>query len=97
MPSSDEFASFTWCAVKHSLSGRFGPYNSWVTILHSDANTAVFILQDVIPAFFSPGEVEREIQRLSQHFGQAARIYTEPLGHTSFDHRDLGRRYVDPA
>ena len=70
---SDEFASFTWCAVKHSLSGRFGPYDSWVTILHSDANTAVFILQDVIPAFFSPGEVEREIQRLSQHFGQAAR------------------------
>ena len=76
--SSEEFAGFTWCAIKHPLNGRFGPYDSWVTILHSDANTAVFVMQDVIPAFFSSGDVEREIQRLSEHFGQAARIYTEP-------------------
>jgi tetratricopeptide (TPR) repeat protein len=76
--SSEEFAGFTWCSIKHSLSGKLGPYDSWLTILHSDANTATFIMQDVIPAFFSSGDVEREIQRLSQHFGQTARIYTEP-------------------
>ncbi len=72
---SDQFPGFTWCAIKHSLSGKFGPYDSWVTILHSDANTAVFVLQDVIPAYFAPGDAEREIQRLSQQFGQSARIY----------------------
>ncbi len=76
--SSEEFAGFTWCSIKHSLSGKFGPYDSWLTILHSDASTATFIMQDVFPAFFSSGEVEREIQRLSQHFGQTAQIYTEP-------------------
>ena len=72
---SVEFPGFTWCGVKHSLSGKFGPYDSWVTILHSDANTAVFVLQDVIPAYFAPGDAEHEIQRLSQQFGQSARIY----------------------
>jgi hypothetical protein len=73
--SSEEFSGFTWCAIKHSLSGKFGRYDSWVTILHSDANTAVFILQEIIPAYFAPGDADREIQRLSQNFGQAARIY----------------------
>ena len=48
--------------------------DSWVTILHSDANIAVFILQEIIPAHFSSGDAEREIDRLSQYFGQAARV-----------------------
>ena len=61
---SQEFPGFTWCGIKHPMTGKFGPFHSWVTILHSDANTAVFILQDVIPAYFSPGDVDREIQRL---------------------------------
>ena len=73
---SDEFPGFTWCAIKHPMAGKFGPYNSWVTILHSDANIVVFILQDVIPAYFSPGDAEREIDRLSKYFGQAARVLT---------------------
>jgi hypothetical protein len=71
---SDQFPGFTWCAVKHHMRGKFGPYDSWVTILHSDANIAVFILQEIVPAYFSPGDAEREIDRLSQHFGQGARV-----------------------
>ena len=71
---SDQFSGFTWCSIKHPMTGKFGPYDSWVTILHSDANIAVFILQDVIPAYFSPGDVDREIQRLSQRFGQTPRV-----------------------
>ena len=81
---SEEFPGFTWCAIKHSLNGKFGAYNSWVTILHSEANTAVFILQDIIPAYFASGDADREIQRLSQYFGQAARIYnSEPRPNAS--------------
>ena len=72
---SDQFSGFTWCAIKRPLRGKFGAYDSWMTILHSDANTAVFILQDVIPAYFAPGDADREIQRLSQYFGQSARVY----------------------
>src|ERR1700677_3974442 len=72
---SDQFSGFTWCAIKRPISGKFGGYDTWMTILHSDANTAVFILQDVIPAYFAPGDADREIQRLSQYFGQSARVY----------------------
>ena len=71
---SQEFPGFTWCGIKHPMTGKFGPFDSWTTILHSDANTAVFILQDIVPAYFSPGDVDREIQRLSLRFGQAARV-----------------------
>ena len=71
---SDQFPGFTWCATKHHARGKFGPYDSWVTILHSDANILVFILQEIVPAYFSPGDAETEIDRLSQHFGQAARV-----------------------
>ena len=74
---SEQFPGYTWCAIKHSFRGKFGAYaTSWVTILHSDANVVAFILQDVIPAYFASNDAEREIQRLSQHFGQSARIYT---------------------
>jgi hypothetical protein len=72
---SEQFAGFTWCGAKRAFSGKAGHYDSWETILHSDANLAVFILQDVIPAYFAPGDVEREIQRLSAHFGQPAKVY----------------------
>ena len=71
---SDQFPGFTWCATKHHMRGKFGPYDSWVTILHSDANILVFILQEIVPAYFSPGDADTEIDRLSQHFGQAARV-----------------------
>jgi hypothetical protein len=73
---SDQFPGFTWCAIEHSMTGKSGPFESGVRILHSDTDTAVFISQDVIPAYFAPGDVEREIQRLSQHFGQPARVLT---------------------
>ncbi|MGA2795339.1 MAG: hypothetical protein ABSE69_17790, partial [Roseiarcus sp.] len=71
---SQDFSGFTWCAYHRPQSGKFGPYTSWVTILHSGANKAVFITEAVIPAFFAPGDVDNEIHRLSQGFGQAVQI-----------------------
>ena len=95
---SDQFPGFRWCSIKHPMMGKFGPYDSWVTILHSDANTAVFILQDVIPAYFASGDPEREIQRLSQHFGQAAHVLTgDPrAGFAALGHRLVGRLTLTP-
>jgi hypothetical protein len=45
-----------------------------LTILHSSSNTAAAVFQSVNPAHFAPNDAEREIQRLSQRFRQAARI-----------------------
>jgi hypothetical protein len=76
---SEQFVSFNWCAVKHPMVGKMGPYNSFLTFLQSPENTAIYILQAISPAYFSPGDIDHEIQRLSQHFGQQARVlYAEP-------------------
>lgn len=75
---SDDFAGFTWCAEHHTEKSKFGPYTSWVTILHSSANKVAFVTQAIIPAFFEPGDVDREIQRLSRGFGQAKILYADP-------------------
>jgi hypothetical protein len=45
-------------------------------LLHSGSNRVVFITETVLPAFFSPGDVDREIARISKRFGQEARILT---------------------
>ena len=75
---SDDFAGFTWCAVHHTEKGKFRPYASWLTILHSSANKVAFITQAIAPAFFEPGDVDREIQRLSHGFGQAQILNADP-------------------
>ena len=72
---SDDFTGFTWCAFHHAATSKSSPYTSWVTILHSSANKIAFVTQAIVPAFFQPGDVDREIQRLSRDFGQSARIF----------------------
>ena len=73
---SKEFQGFSWCAVSRHLNGKLGPYVEEIAILLSESNVAVFISQDLVPALFQAGDVDREIQRLSQYFGESARVVT---------------------
>jgi TonB family protein len=73
---SKEFQGFSWCAVSRRLNGKLGPYVEEMAILLSESNVAVFISQDLVPAFFGAGDVDHEIQRLSQYFGESARVIT---------------------
>ena len=43
----------------------------------------MFITQEIRPAYFAPGDVDREIARLSKGFGQAAKILTEDEPHAT--------------
>ena len=72
---SQDFSGFVWCARHRERSGKFGSYTSWVSLLHSSSNRVVFITEEVEPAFFAPGDVDREIERLSKGFGQAAHTF----------------------
>ena len=45
-------------------------------LLHSSSNKVVFITETVVPAFFAPGDVDREIARISKGFEQEARTLT---------------------
>jgi TonB family protein len=73
---SKEFQGFSWCAVSRRLNGKLGPYVEETALLLSESNVAVFISQDLVPAFFPAGDVDHEIQRLSQYFGESARVVT---------------------
>ena len=77
--ASDDFPGFSWCASHHVESGRFGPYTIWMSVFRSETNAAVQIGEAVVPAFFQPGDTDREIQRLSRDFGQQARLITADL------------------
>jgi len=72
--ASDDFPGFSWCSSHHAESGRSGPNTVWISVFRSANNSAVQIVQAVVPAFFVQGDAEREIQRLSRHFGQQARV-----------------------
>ena len=69
--SSQDFSGFTWCSEHVSKTGRLGKYTSWLSILYSGDNKVAFVTQAVIPAFFQPSDIDREILRLSRRFGQA--------------------------
>jgi hypothetical protein len=75
---SDDFVGFRWCTVEHREKGNFGPQTAWVTILHSSANRVALITKVIAPAIFRPGDVDREIQRLSRGFGPAQTLFAEP-------------------
>ena len=66
---SDQFDGFTWCTRK-STRGNVISSNS---ILHSQDGTAVYVNHAVVPAYFDRNEFDRDIQNLSNRFGEKAR------------------------
>ena len=73
---SEDFAGFTWCTHDHERTGKFGAFTSSVMLLHSSSNRVVFITEGIVPAFFAPGDIDREIARISKGFGQEAMTLT---------------------
>jgi hypothetical protein len=70
---SHDFAGYTWCEYQNNRSGKFVIYKSSVMLLHSSSNRLVFITEAIAPAYFAPGDVDREIARISKGFNQSAR------------------------
>lgn len=75
---SEQFASFIWCQRRRTGNGKFGKFTSVNSILHSPDGTTAYISQHIDPAYFVPGDVEREIKRLSQLFGSRSHILRSP-------------------
>jgi hypothetical protein len=75
---SDDFVGFRWCQSRRTETGNFGPHTIWSSILHSDKNEAVYISEAIVPAMFSQGDPDVEIQRLSQMFGRPANVVSPP-------------------
>jgi hypothetical protein len=57
---------------------QFGEFKSVNSILHSLDSATVSISRYIETAYFAPGDIEREIKRLSQRFGAAPHILQSP-------------------
>lgn len=71
---SEQFASFIWCQRHKVENGKFGQFSSVTSILHSTAGATAYVSRYIEPAFFGPGDVKQEIERLSRRFGLDPRI-----------------------
>ena len=71
---SDQFTGFTWCRRKSVEQGKFGQEETSNSILHSEAGSALYVSKSIAPAIFHPGDIDREIARISQNFGLRARV-----------------------
>ena len=75
---SEQFPSFVWCQRNRIERSKFGDVKSTNSILDSPDGTTVYVSRYIDPAFFGPGDVEREIERLSRLFGSAPYILESP-------------------
>ncbi len=75
---SEQFASFTWCQRRRTEMGKFGVFASVNSILHSQNRATAYISRYIEPAFFEAGDIQREIERLSQLFGSEPHVLRSP-------------------
>jgi hypothetical protein len=75
---SEQFESFTWCQRQSTESGKFGAFQSFNSILHSNDNATAYVSRHIVPAYFSAGDIERELERLSHRFGAQPHLLQSP-------------------
>jgi flagellar biosynthesis GTPase FlhF len=75
---SEQFPDFTRCQRKLSETGPRGKFESSNSILHTADGTTVYVNRHIAPAFFAAGDVDNEVERLSQKIGERPRILRLP-------------------
>jgi tetratricopeptide (TPR) repeat protein len=80
---SDQFEGFTWCQKEKTERDPRGAYLSHYSMLHSADGRAYYLNRYLEPAFFAPGEVESDIDRLSRKFREQPRLLRMPRGANS--------------
>ena len=77
---SDQFEGFNWCQKQRTERDPRGTYLSHYSMLHSGEGRIYYINRYLEPAFFAPGEVESDIDRLSRKFRERPRLLRAPPG-----------------
>jgi hypothetical protein len=75
---SDQFTGFTWCQKQRTERVPRGAYRSSYSMLHSEDGRVFYLNRELDPAFFDPGEVTGDIDRLSRAFGEQPRSIAMP-------------------
>ncbi|WP_246668459.1 hypothetical protein [Bradyrhizobium elkanii] len=75
---SDQFPGFTWCQKQRNERVQRGEYLSSHSLLHSQDGRLSYLNRYLDPAFFDPGEVGGDIERLTRTFGEQPRTIELP-------------------
>jgi hypothetical protein len=75
---SDQFPGFTWCQKQRTERVHRGAYLSSYSMLHTKDGQLFYLNRYLEPAFFDPGEVTGDIDRLSRTFGEQPRSIAMP-------------------
>jgi uncharacterized protein len=75
---SEIFQSFIWCTHHHEDNGGNGRIGTTIASLHSRDGRLVYMWKMVDPASFGPGDINREIDRLSKAYKQSPAIHMMP-------------------
>ena len=75
---SDQFPGFTWCQKQWTERAPRGAYVSSSSILHTEDGRVFYLNRSLEPAFFDPGEINADIDRLSRTFGEQPRSIAMP-------------------
>jgi tetratricopeptide (TPR) repeat protein len=70
---SEQFEGVRWCNKQRVEEEARGSFRSSYTIAHSRDGTIYYLNRFLEPAFFNAGEVDNEIERLSDKFGEQHR------------------------
>jgi len=75
---SEQFSGFTWCQKQRNERASRGEYLSSYSLLHSQDGRLSYLNRYLEPAFFDPGEVSGDIDRLTRTFGEQPRTIDLP-------------------
>jgi uncharacterized membrane protein len=75
---SAQFRDFTVCRRSARENGAKGTSYRSNTVVHDRNSITAYINEEIKPAFFSNGELNSEIDRLSSKFGQKPRLIEAP-------------------
>lgn len=70
---SEQFSDFTWCQRTQKQQERGRTFDSTNSILRNQDGTVVYVNRHIAPRRFDGNEAQREINRLSNRFGERAR------------------------
>lgn len=72
---SDKFPRFTWCHEEHATRQNGHEITHSHSILEDQRGTAWYVNSYLEPAFFSPSDMQNELNRLSKKFGEKPREF----------------------
>ena len=75
---SGQFAGFNWCQRKRQESSGRSGFSASNSLLYRRDGTLAYVSREIVPAFFTAGDIQAEVKRLAARFGERAQVLRLP-------------------